>query len=65
MAGSRNWNWKYKSPACLPIGVPVKIHLCPAFFVLLIILSTRKTTDVYSNDQLVKSIVEKTNDEYE
>ena len=27
-------------------------------------VGTRKTTDVYSNDQLVKSIVEKTNDEY-
>ena len=28
-------------------------------------VGTRKTTDVYSNDQLVKSIVEKTHDEYE
>ena len=28
-------------------------------------VGTSKTTDVYSNDQLVKSIVEKTNDEYE
>ena len=28
-------------------------------------VGTRKTTDVYSNDQLVKSIVEQSNDEYE
>ena len=28
-------------------------------------VGTRKTTDVYANDELVKSIVEHTNDEYE
>ena len=28
-------------------------------------IGTRKTTDVYANDELVKSIVEHTNDEYE
>ena len=28
-------------------------------------VGTRKTTDVYADDELVKSIVEHTNDEYE